>query len=66
MADLLQAGIISTSRGRLRITDRAALEARACECYKAVKSNFDHVLPETPRTLRVIDSPDDRSSALAL
>jgi CRP-like cAMP-binding protein len=34
--DLADAGIVSTSRGLVRIVDRAQLEARACECYRTV------------------------------
>ena len=30
--------MISHCRGKLSIRDRAGLEARACECYRAVKS----------------------------
>jgi CRP-like cAMP-binding protein len=39
--DLTHAGIISTSRGMLRIIDRNGLEARSCDCYRAVKAMFD-------------------------
>jgi CRP-like cAMP-binding protein len=38
--DLANAGILSTSRGTVRIVDRAALEARACKCYRAVPNIF--------------------------
>ncbi|MDP1536595.1 MAG: Crp/Fnr family transcriptional regulator [Burkholderiales bacterium] len=34
---LQQAGIISCSRGHMTVLDRQQLEARACECYLAVK-----------------------------
>jgi CRP-like cAMP-binding protein len=34
--DLANAGIVSTSRGLIRIVDRARLEARACDCYRRV------------------------------
>lgn len=34
--DLVRAGIVSTSRGLIRIIDRRALEARACSCYRTV------------------------------
>ena len=34
--ELAHAGIVSTSRGLIRIVDRAALEARACVCYRTV------------------------------
>jgi CRP-like cAMP-binding protein len=41
IADLVQAGIISTSRGVIRIVDRAQLEGHSCECYRTVKALFD-------------------------
>jgi CRP-like cAMP-binding protein len=47
IADLVRLGIISTSRGHIKIADRTALEARACECYKTVKGLFNHLLPVT-------------------
>jgi CRP-like cAMP-binding protein len=34
MKSLAQAGIVSPSRGMIRITERAMLESRACECYR--------------------------------
>jgi CRP-like cAMP-binding protein len=42
-----KAGLISYSRGHIRVLDRAGLEARACECYAVVKKEFDRLLPET-------------------
>ena len=38
--DLVNAGIVSTSRGMVRIVDRGALESRACECYGAVPNIY--------------------------
>lgn len=38
---LKRSGTISYSRGHLRILDRAALEARACECYAVIKDHLD-------------------------
>jgi CRP-like cAMP-binding protein len=32
-------GLIEHSRGRVRITDREGLEARACECYRIVRQS---------------------------
>jgi hypothetical protein len=29
--------------------DRAALEARVCECYQVVKMEFDRLLPSAPK-----------------
>lgn len=40
------AGFIEYHRGRITVLDRAGLEARACECYAAVKKEFDRLLPE--------------------
>jgi CRP-like cAMP-binding protein len=34
-------GLIRYSRGNLEVTDRAGLEARACECYNAIRDEFD-------------------------
>lgn len=38
---LREAGIIETARGAVIITDRAALEARVCECYDSSRSVRD-------------------------
>ncbi len=47
-AGKLQAlGLIHYSRGRIAVLDRPGLEARACECYRVVKREFDRLLPET-------------------
>jgi CRP-like cAMP-binding protein len=41
---LQAAGLIHYSRGRIRVLDRAKLEKRVCECYAAVKEEFDRLL----------------------
>lgn len=41
---LRQEGLIELGRGRLRITDRAAAEAAACECHNCVKRHYDAVM----------------------
>ena len=38
-------GLISYNRGRITVLDRPGLEARACECYAVVKTEFDRLLP---------------------
>ena len=43
-AILQKAGLITYSRGRIRILDRPGLEAAACECYRLVKTEFDRLL----------------------
>jgi CRP-like cAMP-binding protein len=42
---LQDAGLISYRRGKITVLDRAALEARSCECYQVVKKEFDRLLP---------------------
>jgi CRP-like cAMP-binding protein len=43
---LQSVGIISYSRGHIRVIDRPALEARSCECYALVKNEYDRLLPD--------------------
>jgi CRP-like cAMP-binding protein len=42
---LLEAGVISYSRGHIAVLDRAELEKRACECYAALQREYDRLLP---------------------
>lgn len=42
---LQQAGLIRYHRGKITVLDRRRLEARACECYRVVKNEFDRLLP---------------------
>jgi len=42
-------GLIHHSRGRIKVIDRAGLEARACECYGIVKREFSRLLPDLHR-----------------
>ncbi|MDQ3478275.1 MAG: helix-turn-helix domain-containing protein, partial [Pseudomonadota bacterium] len=39
-------GLISTRRGTISVDDRAALEARACECYDRVEHFFGDIVGE--------------------
>jgi CRP-like cAMP-binding protein len=39
------AGLIHYRRGRIVVLDRERLEARCCECYQVVKTEFDRLLP---------------------
>jgi CRP-like cAMP-binding protein len=45
MGGLQDAGIVSYRRGKVRVLDRAGLEASACECYGIVRRHFDRLLP---------------------
>lgn len=38
-------GLISYTRGRIKVLDRAGLEKRSCECYEVVKKEYDRLLP---------------------
>ena len=42
---LQEAGLIRYNRGRITVLDRPGLEARSCECYQVVKTEFDRLLP---------------------
>lgn len=41
---LQRAGLISYSRGKIRILDRRRLEASSCECYRIVSRQLGHFL----------------------
>jgi Mn-dependent DtxR family transcriptional regulator len=41
---LKMAGVIAYSRGRVRVLDRAGLEACACECYGVVREEYERLL----------------------
>lgn len=42
---LQDAGLIQYRRGKITVVDRPGLEARVCECYQVVKTEFDRLLP---------------------
>jgi CRP-like cAMP-binding protein len=42
---LQDAGLIQYRRGKITVLDRPGLEARSCECYEVVKTEFDRLLP---------------------
>ncbi len=43
---LQRAGLISYSRGKINVLNRAGLEERSCECYAVVKKEYDRLLPD--------------------
>ncbi len=45
---LQDAGLIQYSRGHIHVLDRKELERRSCECYAAVKREYDRLLPGMP------------------
>jgi len=44
---LQRAGLIHYNRGKITVVDRPGLEARVCECYQVVKTEFDRLLPHS-------------------
>lgn len=42
--DMQRIGLIDYTRGRVRVVDRAGLEAKACECYSIVRSVYDELI----------------------
>lgn len=42
--ELKQAGLIDYKHGMMTITDRAGLEATACECYRAIQNELQELL----------------------
>jgi len=44
--NLQKAGLIEYRRGHITVLDREGLEARSCECYAVVKTEFDRLLPD--------------------
>ena len=46
---LQAAGLIRYHRGQITVLDRPGLEARSCECYQVVKTEFDRLLPYVAR-----------------
>ena len=42
---LQQAGLVRYHRGRITVLDRPGLEQRSCECYRAVRTEYDRLLP---------------------
>jgi len=42
---LQDAGLIRYRRGKITVLDRPGVEARSCECYQVVKTEFDRLLP---------------------
>jgi len=45
---LQRAGLTGCTRGPISILDRAGMEPRACECYAAVRRDYERPLPRRP------------------
>lgn len=46
LLDLQGERLVQTSNRRIKLLDRAGMEATACECYGAIKSDFDCLLAD--------------------
>jgi Mn-dependent DtxR family transcriptional regulator len=42
--ELQDAGAIDYTRGRVTVLNRAELEARSCECYWVIRTEFERLL----------------------
>ena len=47
---LQKVGLIRYSRGRIKVLERRGLEARVCECYAVVKTEYNRLLPDLKAT----------------
>jgi CRP-like cAMP-binding protein len=47
LRELLDENLVSTGRGVIRVTDRAGLKRRACECYERLEDHFGAVIGST-------------------
>ena len=45
---LSDSGLIEYRRGHITIVDRAGLERRSCECYHAIRSEYERLLGDWP------------------
>lgn len=59
---LKNAGLISFRRGHIKVLNREALEARACECYQIIKQEFEGLL-STNHTRPFADGKEAENSA---
>ena len=48
LGTLQKAGLISTHYGRIRVVDRAGLEAASCECYAAIVGHYERLAVTGP------------------
>ena len=46
---LQEGGLIRYRRGKITVLNRAGLEARSCECYDVVKTEYDRRSQQRPR-----------------
>ncbi len=59
--ELQSRGLISYSRGQIRVISRSGLEEASCECYSASQASFNHWLPKTLDTATLAQKVPSRS-----
>jgi CRP-like cAMP-binding protein len=52
-----QLGLISYSRGRIKVLDKSGLELKSCECYRYIKRQYAGWRDQVPRLLSRDDRP---------
>ena len=45
---LSDAGLIEYRRGKVTVVDRGGLERRSCECYRAIRSEYERLMGGWP------------------
>jgi CRP-like cAMP-binding protein len=45
--ELIDEGLITTGRGVIRVSDRAGLKRRSCECYERLEDHFNSIIGAT-------------------
>lgn len=48
LRELTSMGLVEQGRRRIRILDRAGLEASSCECYEAVRTHLERLIGHAP------------------
>jgi predicted transcriptional regulator len=48
LRELTGMGLVEQGRRRIKILDRAGLEASSCECYEAVRTHFERLIGHVP------------------
>ena len=61
---LQKLGLVRCGRGRIAVLDRTGLEQRACECYSAVRKEYDRLLPDRRATQAAAQQRATRVGAL--
>lgn len=61
---LQASGLISYSRGHVRVLDRSGLERHCCECYRVIRRDYDRLVPVPPAAAAGRQAERERSVLL--